>query len=206
MLRVAGHRLPVCQENSVSPPWQTLLLAALALIAYMTLGSAPEGWIFDRVAIGKGEIWRLVTGHWVHTDPAHAFWNIAALVLLGLLFEQRLQSLLLSSLVVGTVAVDAWLWWGEASLTYYCGLSGILNSLLIMGLIRFWQDHPHSLILLIALMAVTRIATELIVGEGLFSHTAWPNVPAAHAAGFLGGLVLMFFLRVHSTLAARAYL
>ena len=206
MLKAVGHRLPVCREGKFRVPWHSLSLAAVALIAYMALGAAPEAWIYDRVAIGGGEVWRLVTGHWVHTDPWHALWNIAALLLLGLLFERRLQSLLLMSLIVGTIAVDAWLWWGDTSLAYYCGLSGILNSLLIVGLVRFWQDYRHPLVLLIVLMAVTKIATELIIGQGLFTHTAWPSVPAVHAVGFAGGLVLMLFLQVRSNLVTHAYL
>lgn len=199
MLKAADRSFPVRMESSLTLPWQTLLLAAVALIAYIIPGSAPETWVFDRTAIGEGEIWRLVTGHWVHSDPSHALWNIAALVLLGLLFERCLQSFMLISLFVGTVTVDAWLWWGDSSLAYYCGLSGILNSLLIVGLVRFWQDYKHPLVLFTAMLAVTRIVAEIFIGQGLFTHTAWPSVPAAHAAGFLGGLGLMFFLKARST-------
>jgi rhomboid family GlyGly-CTERM serine protease len=205
MLKAADHRFPACKGRHLTLPWETLSLAAVAGIVYMALGPAPGNWVFDWVAIADGEIWRLVTGHWVHSDPSHAFWNIAALILMGLLFERRLQSLLLKSLFVGTVAVDAWLWWGDASLAYYCGLSGILNSLLVVGLVRLWQDHPHPLVLLIALVAVAKIASEMIMGRGLVTHTAWPSVPAAHAAGFVGGVALMFFLKVRSALVTRAY-
>ena len=199
MLKAADRSFPVRMESNLTLPWQTLSLAAVALIAYIIPGSAPESWVFDRMAIEEGEIWRLVTGHWVHSDPSHALWNIAALVLLGLLFERCLQSFMLISLFVGTVTVDAWLWWGDSSLAYYCGLSGVLNSLLIVGLVRFWQDYKHPLVLFTAMLAVTKIAAEIFIGQGLLTHTAWPSVPAAHAAGFLGGLGLMFFLKARST-------
>ncbi|MCU7812765.1 MAG: hypothetical protein KZQ77_16290, partial [Candidatus Thiodiazotropha sp. (ex Notomyrtea botanica)] len=72
-------------------PWRTLLLTTLALTGYLILGAAPEIWVFDRAAIGKGEVWRLVTGHWVHSDFEHALWDISALGLLGVLFEKRLR-------------------------------------------------------------------------------------------------------------------
>ena len=97
MLKAVDHRLPVCREGKFRVPWHSLSLAAVALIAYMALGAAPEAWIYDRVAIGGGEVWRLVTGHWVHTDSWHALWNIAALLLLGLLFERRLFDALFST-------------------------------------------------------------------------------------------------------------
>jgi rhomboid family GlyGly-CTERM serine protease len=198
MLNAANPRLPVCRTSDLRLPWRSLSLAALALIAYIALGAAPEAWVFDRAAIDGGEIWRLVTAHWVHTDPWHALWNIAALLLLGLLFERRVQSLLLISLLVGTLAVDAWLWWGDASLAYYCGLSGILNSLLIVGLARFWRDYRHPLVLFTVVVVATKIAIEMIIGQGISTHTVWPSVPAAHAAGFLGGLALVLFLKVRS--------
>ncbi len=199
MLNAADRSYPVRLESDLVLPWQTLSLTAVALIAYMIPGAAPETWVFDRTAIEEGEIWRLVTGHWVHSDPSHALWNISALVFLGLLFERRLRSDLLISLFVGTVTVDAWLWWGNSSLAYYCGLSGILNSLLIVGLVRFWQDYKHPLVLFITMVAVIKIAAEVFIGQGLLTHTAWPSVPTVHAAGFLGGLGLMFFLKARST-------
>ena len=59
-------------------PWRTLLLTTLALAGYLFLGAAPEAWVFDRTAIGQGEVWRLVTGHWVHSDFEHALWDIGA--------------------------------------------------------------------------------------------------------------------------------
>ena len=191
MPEASSYRLTGCRESTLVVPWRTVSLALVALLAYMALGSAPETWVFDRGAIANGELWRLVTGHWVHSDPLHALWNIAALIVLGLLFERDLRSLLLMSLFVGTITVDVWLWWGGSSPAYYCGLSGILNSLLIVGLVRYWREYKHPLVLFIAGVAITKIGVEMFIGQGLFTHTAWPSVPAAHAAGFLGGLVLV---------------
>ena len=124
---------PGASHGGITLPWRTLLLGAGAIVAYLILGAAPEAWVFDRVAIVQGEWWRLITGHWMHSDLMHAVWDIAALLLLGTLFEARLHWRLPLALLVATVGVDAWLWWGDPALQYYCGLSGILNSLLIVG-------------------------------------------------------------------------
>lgn len=171
-------------------PWCSILLGAGAVFVYLVLGAAPEAWVFDRVAIAQGEWWRLVTGHWVHSDLTHAGWDIAALLLLGTLFEARLQWRLPVALLIGTVGVDVWLWWGDSTLFYYCGLSGILNSLLIVGLLQFWRDLRHPLILLTGVGAVVKIFVEINAGQALLTQTAWPSVPTVHAAGFLCGLVL----------------
>ena len=177
-------------------PWRSILLGAGAVVAYLVLGAAPEAWVFDRVAIAQGEWWRLITGHWVHSDLVHAGWDIAALLLLGSLFEARLQWRLPLALVIGTAGVDVWLWWGDPTLSYYCGLSGILNSLLIVGLLQFWRDWRHPLILLTGVGAVAKILVEISVGQALLTQTSWPSVPTVHAAGFLCGLVLGWGIRV----------
>ena len=89
----------------------------------------------------------------------------------------------------GTVGVDVWLWWGDPALRYYCGLSGILNSLLIVGLLHLWRDIQHPLILITGVGAALKIIVEINTGQALLTQTAWPSVPTVHAAGFLCGLV-----------------
>jgi len=171
-------------------PWRSLLLVTVAVAAFLISGAAPGAWVFDRMAISQGEWWRLITGHWVHSDPEHAVWDITALLLLGVLFEARLHWRLPAILLAATAGVDAWLWWGEPELLYYCGLSGILNSLLIAGLLHLWRDLRHPLILLTAGAAALKIVIEIYTDQSLLTQTAWPSVPSAHAAGFLVGLLL----------------
>ena len=182
-------------HGGIALPWCTLLLGAAAQAAYLILGPAPEAWVFDRFAIAGGEWWRLITGHWVHSDAAHAGWDIAALLLLGILFEQRLGWRLPLALLAGTAGVDAWLWWGEPSLSIYCGLSGILNSLLIVGLLHLWCDFHHPMVLVTVVGAALKIILEIYIGQALLTQTAWPSVPTAHAAGFLCGLIMAWRIK-----------
>ncbi len=181
---------PGGSHGGLSLPWRTLLLTTLALAGYLILGAAPEAWVFDRVAISQGEFWRLVTGHWVHSDLDHAVWDIGALAVMGALLEPRLQRELLLALAIGTLGVDLWLWWGDPALQYYCGLSGILNSLLAVGLVQLWRDLRHPLVWLTGLGAIGKIILEITGGQALLTQTAWPSVPEVHAVGFLCGLVL----------------
>lgn len=188
MTPLSGRRV---HRGRLSLPWRTLLLATLALAAFLVAGPAPDAWVFDRAAIGQGEWWRLVTGHWVHSDAGHALWDISALAVMGLLFESRLRGRMLAALAVGTFGVNAWLWWGGTAPAYYCGLSGILNSLLVLGLAVLWRERPHPLVPLTALGFLAKLLVESAIGAPLFTHTAWAGVPAAHLAGFLSGLFLV---------------
>ena len=171
-------------------PWRSLLLVAAAIAAYLVFGAAPGDWVFDRVAIARGEWWRLITGHRVPSDLPHAVWDISALLLLGALFETRLRWRLPMVLLLTSLGVDAWLWWCDPALSYYCGLSGILNGLLVVGLVHLWRDTRHPVVLLTALGAVLKIFVEINTGQSLVTQTAWPSVPVAHAAGYLSGLAL----------------
>ena len=171
-------------------PWHSLLLGAVAVGAWLIFGPAPEAWVYRRDAIAGGEWWRLLTGHWVHSDGSHAIWDVGALVLFGVLFEARLGWRLPLALLIGTVGVDAWLWWGAPHLLYYCGLSGVLNTVLVLGMLELWRELRHPLLLVVLAGAALKIGLELQLDEALLTRTVWPSVPAAHAAGYAAGWLL----------------
>jgi len=175
-------------------PWRTLLLSGMALALYVIFGAAPEAWVYDRGAIGQGEWWRLVSGHWVHGDPGHALWDITGLLVLGAVFEPRLKSDLGIVLLLSSLGIAAWLWFAEPALAYYCGLSGILNGLLALGLVHWWYEERHPLIWLTGLGAIGKILWESLADEALLTSTLWPSVPEVHGVGFLCGLLLGLML------------
>jgi rhomboid family GlyGly-CTERM serine protease len=176
--------------GGISPPWRTLMLTGVALALYLWAGAAPEAWVYDRIAIAQGEWWRLISGHWVHSDLEHAVWDIGALLVLGLLFERHLKQTLFSVLVLGALGVDLWLWYLDPSLHYYCGLSGILNGLLAMGLVQWWWRERHPLVWMTGLGAVLKVVWETTADGALLTSTAWPSLPEVHGVGFICGLLL----------------
>jgi rhomboid family GlyGly-CTERM serine protease len=168
-------------------PAGSLLLTVAALVLWYAAGPAPAALVFDRVAIGDGQWWRLISGHWVHSDAPHALWNISALAVLSALLEPALRWRLLAALLAGMLAVDAWLWWGLPGMQRYCGLSGILNAVLAAGVIALWRETRDPLVGLVGFGAVVKVVAEMTLGQALFTHTAWASVPTAHAAGLLAG-------------------
>lgn len=186
------------REPLGSLPGRTMILTLLALGLFLSAGSAPELWVFDRVAISQGEWWRLITGHWVHSDAQHALWNILALAVLGICFERELKHHLWWILFIAMAGVDIWLWWGRPDLYYYCGLSGILNTLLVVGLGVLWQSRRDPLLLIIIGLAGLKIGWELMAGQALFTDTVWPSVPDVHAVGFVVGLPVLLFAATRS--------
>ena len=88
-------------------------------------------------------------------------------------------------------------------MSFYCGLSGILNGLMILGLLHLWRDLRHPVILLIASGAGLKILIEIQLGQAMLTQTAWPSLPRAHAAGFVCGAALFLALRLFDKAAVR---
>ncbi len=169
--------------------WLTLtVFTSIALLHCFTQNL--DLFSFNRIAIEKGEWWRLVTGHFVHSDNQHLLWNIVALALLGAMLEQHSRRLFLQSMVVGIVAVDALLFLSDDAPMAYCGFSGVLNAMFLALLYREYRRQAHWSIPLIAIAALLKIVVESRHGA-VFSHTAWPAYPAAHAAAYAAATLMV---------------
>lgn len=188
-------------------PWPTFMLLLIAFAVYVFGGPAPEALVFDRQAIMQGELWRLLTGHWVHGDWQHLAWNLMAFGILGWMTESSLGHLkLYTALIAGMCVVNAWVWWFIPSLDFYCGLSGILNTLLFVILIDGWLSSRKLIFPLVAFGATAKIGFELFHSSAIFTHTSWPAIPEAHLAGALAAVILMFYkdmLNIGFTLSQR---
>ncbi|MGV6825362.1 MAG: rhombosortase [bacterium] len=170
----------------------TLVLTLIAIGFSASQGFAPVDWVYDRNAVLSGEWWRILTGHFVHSDFEHAFWDITVFALLGLLLEQWGSRQLAWSVLTGMLGVNLMLLLGLPWLDYYCGLSGVINTMLVVVLGLTWRSTRGSLVLVIGLGVLLKIATESVLGYSLLTDTAWPGVPQAHLAGFItGGLFVL---------------
>ena len=160
-------------------PWMTLLLSGLVAALFAVAGPAPAEWVYDREAIAGGQAWRLLSGHLLHSDLEHLVWNLAGLAVLGTVVEQHFGGkLLLGGLLLGSLLVDLVLWWAMPWLSHYCGLSGVLNTLLVIALAALWQQSP-PLSVLVGAGSLLKILWEMAAGQALLTQTTWAAVPAA---------------------------
>jgi rhomboid family GlyGly-CTERM serine protease len=179
-------------------PWRTLGIAAAVMIAAAIPG-AFDAFALEGRAVVSGELWRVVTGHAVHATPYHLLWNVGPLVLLGLLFEPVLRGRLWTVLGVSALTVGVGMLALAPEVVVYCGLSGVLNGLLLGGaLLTIRKDRAAGSVAGAGLMTIA-IALTLgkIVFEAAFGHAIFTDVgalggepvPLAHALGALGGLI-----------------
>jgi rhomboid family GlyGly-CTERM serine protease len=141
---------------------------------------------FDQSLLANGQLWRLVSGHWLHADIAHLQWNALAFILLASAIELRSRQLLLYSLLAGTLSVDLLLLSPLSSIQRYCGLSGVLNTLLGVTLYLYWRETRSPIVLLVGLCSILKIVIEINSGQSVFTDISWPPFPLAHLAGLLG--------------------
>lgn len=144
---------------------------------------------YDLHAIIDGQYLRLVSGHFMHSDFSHWLWNCLALLVLGTVLESRSKTLLLSVIVVAVAAVNALLLSPLSTINYYCGLSGILNTLLVAALWIAWQQTHSRWVTLTALLCLLKLVIELQSGASLLTRMTWPPYPPAHLAGAIGGFL-----------------
>lgn len=173
------------------PPWLTVIAVAVASGLWVRLGPVPDALVFDRSAIAGGEWWRLLSGHWVHSDGRHALWDIAALALVGTLVETSGRHRLALAAVVGSLSVAGALWWQLPELERYCGLSGMLNGLFVIALADLWPRGRQPVVLAAAVLLGAKLLAELAAGQSVLIDPLWPGVPQAHLAGLLAGLAFL---------------
>lgn len=180
------------------PPWRTLALVAVALAAALAPG-ALSLLQYHRDAILGGQIWRALTAHVVHASHNHLLWDVSALVIIGILFEEALRHRFWVVLLISMVTVSGGLLLVEPNLNAYCGLSGVLNGLWVAGALLAarieelaGQPRLARLYRFALLVLAAKIAFETVVGTALFTDAeslgAFP-VPLAHLLGALGGWI-----------------
>lgn len=173
-------------------PLLTPLLGLMAVLLAQLSPAAHEALYFNIERLAGGEWHGLVSGHWIHADTQHLLWNVSALVLLGAIIEAYSRRLLAISLLVGTLFVDLLLVSPLADVTRYCGLSGLLNTLLGVALYLFWRRTHSQTVVLVGALSLLKIAIEIILSQSLFTNTSWPPFALAHLAGMAGVPVALF--------------
>jgi rhomboid family GlyGly-CTERM serine protease len=173
----------------LAPHYPPLLLLLAAALAQGTGGG--EYLQYERPAILAGQIWRLWTAHLVHLGWGHYLLNAAGLMLVWLLFRDtmRLQAWCWHFLFAAPV-IGLGLLWFNPGLIWYVGLSGILHSLFIAGLLTDMREH-RGLDALVLLGFAAKIIFEQIYGAlpGSERSAGGPVVVDAHLYGAIAGLI-----------------
>ena len=189
-------------ENTKNQGLALWLLPAVFIglsVLIMLFGAAgQEALRYDRVWIGQGESWRLVSGHFAHLSWSHLAINSAGLLLVWFLVgANHITRSWLIILAVTLAVIDASFWFLSPELYWYVGMSGMLNGLLAAGIVaRFPKIDVETLILLLLLIA--KITWEQWNGAmpGSETTSGGPVVVDAHLYGAIGGALGALLVRI----------
>jgi len=160
-------------------------------------GSTASFWFrYDRDAIMSGEIWRIITGHFVHLGWKHFIMNIAGLILIWLLFGRLMPTLKWAlCIIINALFISIGFIIFNKDLNWYVGLSGVLHGMFVCGAIAsLAQGYRAEALLLILLIG--KLVWEQLQGSlpGSAMFAGGDVVVDAHLYGAVIGAVCAAFL------------
>jgi rhomboid family GlyGly-CTERM serine protease len=152
---------------------------------------------YDRAALADGQYWRLLTGHVMHLGWGHLWPNLAALAVIGALFDDVLDRFAWVAIAIAAaLAIDGGLYLLDPQVDWYVGLSGVLHGLVAGGALALALAGQRLGVWLLAGVCA-KLVFEQLAGPLPFTAaaTGGPVIVAAHLYGGAGGLVASAALR-----------
>lgn len=171
--------------------WPFLTIALLLCILFILPNDFLSSLLFERDAIDSGQLWRLISGQFIHLTLPHLIINIAGIVMIWLLFAEHIAGLrfvwLLPLLALGS---SAGMWLFSPQIANYVGFSGVLYGLFTWGALQdTLQRQPFARALLIIIFA--KASYEFIFSPIVLTPVGGnPLATAAHFFGVLSALLI----------------
>ena len=194
-MRPVNRLRGLLRSLNCDPPYGWVLLVVCALLLLLTeTGDAGRALLrYDREGLAHGELWRLLTAHFVHLDLHHWLLNCLGTLLVWALFARDYTPRQWAAIVLASIAaIDAGLWLWDSTVRWYVGSSGALHGVMAAGaLARLRRGEVEGWVL--AAFLAGKLAWGHWMGALPFS-AGLPVVTQAHVYGALGGLALAAFL------------
>jgi rhomboid family GlyGly-CTERM serine protease len=184
--------------------WPSLAVA-LALVVYAVPG-AESALIYDRAAILDGEVWRLITGHWVHFSRSHLGCDAAVLAISGWLIEARRYRYFLPLCVLSAVAIGLALLAILPDLAVYGGLSGLAMASTVYLALHALDEPPpwRGAAVAILVACAGKVVLEALTGEVALigvDRVRVAAVPLSHIVGAITGAAVYLWSRREGSVA-----
>jgi len=188
--------LPIQVIHSLGP----LLVFIIATIAFIFDEQISDLLIYNRNLVAAGEYWRLISGHFFHSNGNHFMLNASAVVLLWALHGQYYNHKnYLLVFILSAMTCSLGIYWWSLNIGLYVGLSGVLHGFFVWGaLMDIKQQEKTGYLLLIGVVA--KIIHEQVYGASAeVEILIGTNVATdAHLYGAIGGF-LAYLLTYFST-------
>ncbi|MGR5119257.1 rhombosortase [Vibrio astriarenae] len=166
-----------------------LFVMSVSIVVCLLQLEYPQSYaIWQRQYIVDGEWWRVVSGHFTHTNHYHLLMNLAALWVMAFIFKPQPQSLAVvftaSSITIGLLNF-------LTPVQEYAGLSGVLHSVFAYFALNEALNGLKSSWLLVAGI-VAKVSWEQLYGASASTAQLIQASVAvdAHMFGVVVGLLL----------------
>ena len=173
--------------------WQVIITIVLTMVGLFVLDEPTRtSLFFDKTSVWKGELWRLVTAHFVHLTTYHLIANTIGLLLIWQVFREHFNAATLT-LVIASLAVLISLQlstpWTNTS--YFFGFSGVLHGLLAYSLLTtIRQNKPYCVVLVGLFAKVSYEQTTYFDPTTQLSLIDAPVAVDVHLAGVIAAVLL----------------
>jgi rhomboid family GlyGly-CTERM serine protease len=167
------------------------ILTVVSLLLALGGDEARQALAYNRAGLEAGELWRLLTGHFVHLSLKHLLLNLVGLALVVWIVGHAYSwTGWLFVVALSIVSINVGFWFLYPELDWYVGISGFLNGILAAGLVVGVANRERESIAL-ALIVVVKLTWEQTVGPmpGSESTSGGAVVVDAHIYGAVGGLL-----------------
>ena len=168
------------------------IIALICVAIGFSNESISEALRYDAIAIKEGQLWRLITAHFVHLSLSHLWLNLGGLILVFAFFAQCISiRYWLFCLAVNALGISVLIYFLNPEITWYVGLSGILHGLFILGGIADIQHRKWEGIAFTAII-ISKVLFEQISGPlpGSEEAAGGPVLVDAHFYGAMLGLLV----------------
>ena len=195
----------------------TLLICVLSVLATASLHwpGILDALSADGDAIAKGQLWRWITGPFVHATWGHLLRDLSLLLFVGIAFEREFGRgyilLCLLGLAIPTYASlldpEVYIYYGTSGLTHAL-LAAVLCKVLLASNPNVASPRWMAVLAGIgALALLAKVTWELATGTPLFPMDLGPGVrqvPMAHAVGAAVGSLFVWMASLEVVTAGKA--
>ncbi len=175
-----------------------LSIIIFALLAYFFDGNTHQNFNYQQNLINQGQWWRIITGHFFHTNGYHLLLNLAGIILLWSLHGQFYQTKsYLLVFIVSALVCSFGIYFFSDNISIYVGLSGVLHGIFVWGALMDIINKDKTGYLLFIGVWLKIIHEQVYGASDDVAQLINANVAVdAHLWGAVGGLLAAIYLLI----------
>lgn len=171
----------------------SLLIATIILLFATFSDLSFPLFSLDRTKVGSGELWRIVTGHFVHFGWPHSLMNLAGFLIVSVILLNGVSVKRFGYLLfLCCIGVGSGIYYFNPEYDVYAGMSGVIHGLLVAALLLN-KRHPYWLNSIFIVLVFGKIFYEHHTDYQATELQKLLPVPVAYDAHLYGALVGLLF-------------